>query len=143
MRRLATTFGLAAALAGGCTTTRYVQRPQAVEEIRPLYTRARFHMTLVHERPAGATSVAPTTLTLARDPMAVEGAVPLVDLSNLHGYKIKRRGLGALEGLGLGTLIGAMGGAAIGAAAGDNSMCEVDSACIKFRSSELAMFFGI
>jgi hypothetical protein len=143
MRRLATTLALATALAGGCTTTRYVQRPRAVEEIQPLYTKARFHMTLVHERPVGATSPVPVSLLLARDPIAIEQSVSLVDLANLHGYKIKRRGLGALEGLGMGILIGAVGGALLGAAMGDDSPCAVDSPCIRFTSSDLAPVFGV
>jgi len=144
MQGLATTLVLAAALIGGCTSTRYVQRPQAVEEIQPLYTKARFHMTLVHERPVGATSAAPTSLALARDPAAVAEAVPLVDLSNLHGYRIKRRGLGALEGLGWGTAIGVFTGAAIGASLGSDSHCMGDGCYdISFSAGEKAVALGI
>jgi hypothetical protein len=144
MQRLAHALALTAALLAGCTTTRYAQRPARIEEIAPLHTKARFHMTWLHVSPEGATSPVPTTLQMVPD--ADGESVPLGDLagglSNVRGYEIKRRGVGALEGLALGVVIGFIGGAVLGAAAGDDSKCDPDYPCVRFTSSDLAFLFG-
>ena len=117
MQRLMAALAIAASALGGCTTTRHIRRPDTVEQIEPLHTNARYRMTLLHERPPGATSTVPSSLLLDPNATANRDVAPLVDLSNLRGYTIKRRGQAALEGLGLGILVGLVAGAAVGFAA--------------------------
>jgi hypothetical protein len=123
MQRLTAALAIAALALGGCTTTYRIRRPDTVEQIEPLHTRARYAMTLLHERPPGATSPAPPPV--APDPNATANGevAPPIDLSNLRGYRIRRRGQGAFEGWGFGFLAGAVAGAALGFAGGDDPKC--------------------
>ena len=146
MQRLMAALAIAASALGGCTTTHQVRRPDTVKQIEPLHMNARYPMTLLHERPPGATSTVPSSLVLDPNATANHDAAPLVDLSNLRGYTIKRRGQGALEGLGLGMLVGVVTGAATGIAAGDDPMCPMysESNCIlRFSAADKAVGFGI
>ena len=132
----------------GCTTTRTIRRPETAEEFQALVWKKRDHITLLHASPQGATSPVPEALALVPPaPLAPESdaSVALVDVSNLRGYEVKRRGLGALEGLGLGTLFGFMGGALIGLAMGSDRPCEPNDThfgCIRFDASEKALLIG-
>jgi len=146
MQRLTAALAIAASAVGGCTTTHLVRRPDTVEQIEPLHTNARYRMTLLHERPPGATSTVPTSLALDLGATANSDAAPLVDLSNLRGYTIKRRGPGALKGLGLGILAGAAAGVAAGFAAGDDPQCPMsaESGCIfRFSAEDKAAGGGV
>jgi len=147
MQRHIAALAIAASALGGCTTTHLIRRPDTVEQIEPLNTKARYRMTLLHERPPGATS--PVLAPAAPVPNATangEGA-PLVNLSNLRGYRIKRRGQGALEGWGLGVLTGAVAGVAAGFAAGDDPQCMDTNSeggfCIRFTAGEYAAGLGV
>src|SRR5262245_22559308 len=100
MTRLLSAFALGACLVAGCTTTRTIRRPETVEELQALVWKKREHITLLHGAPAGATSPVSASLALAPPPAEGDAGVSPVDLSNLRGYEVKRRGLGALEGLG-------------------------------------------
>jgi hypothetical protein len=146
MHRFAASHAIAAFVSGGCTTTHRVRRPDTFEQLEPLQTSARYRMTLLHERPPGATSSVPPSLALGPG-APVNGAVaPMVDLSNLRGYRIKRRGAGALEGLGLGSLIGAATGVALGFAAGDDPKCmNQESNCypLELSAGDKALLFGV
>ena len=138
-------LAIAASALGGCTTTHHIRRPDTVEQIEPLHTNARYRMTLLLERPPGAKSTVPPPV--APDPNATNGeAAPLVDLSNLRGYTIKRRGQGALEGLGLGILVGLVAGAAAGFAAGDDPQCPMsaENGCfLRFSREDKTIGFGV
>ena len=139
-------LAIAASSLGGCTTTHLIRRPDTVEQIEPLHTNARYRMTLLHERPPGATSTIPTSLALDPGATANRDAAPLVDLSNLRGYTINRRGPGALRGLGLGILAGAVVGAAAGFAAGDDPQCPMsaENGCIfRFSAEDKAAASGV
>ncbi len=130
MKRRASTLALAACLLAGCTVTHQIQRPQTLEQFAPTVSRNRAAITLLHERPAGATSAVPPALLAPADgPRDGGDGAPPLDLSNLRGYEVKRRGLGALEGLGLGILVGALAGAMIGLAAGDDAVCNGTDNC--------------
>lgn len=145
MQRLATALAIVAAVSGGCTITRTVQRPERVEDIPALYTKHRFHMTLLHQRPEGATSAVPPTLGMVASADPGDEGPPIGDISNLRGYEVKRRGLGALEGLALGTVLGFVGGALIGLSMGSDGPCEPNDthfACIRFDAEEKALLIG-
>lgn len=146
MQRLMAALAIAASALGGCTTTHHVRRPDTVEQIEPLYTKARSRMTLLHERPPGATSTVPPPVAPAPSATS-DGAAPLVDLSNLRGYTIKRRGKAALEGLGVGILVGVVAGVATGFAAGDDPKCmnmNSEGFCLfEFSAADKAAGLGI
>jgi hypothetical protein len=146
MQRLTAALAIVASALGGCTTTHRIRRPDTIEQIEALHTNARYHMTLLHERPPGATSTVPSSLVLDPNATANGRAVPLVDLSNLRGYRFKHRGQGALEGLGLGILVGLVTGAAAGFAAGDDPKCPMyaENGCIfRFSAEDKAVGFGV
>src|SRR4029077_5799987 len=127
MQRLMAALAIGDSALGACTTIHHIRRPDTVEQIEPLHTNARYSMTLLHERPPGATSPAPRSLALDPNATANRDAAPLVDLTNLRGYAIKRRGRAALEGLGLGILPAAWGGVAAGFASGDDPPCSMQA----------------
>jgi hypothetical protein len=145
MQRLTAALAIAASALGGCTTTHHIRRPDTVEQIEPLYTNARYQMTLLHERPPGATSPAPPPAAPA--PNATNAAAaPPIDLTNLRGYTIRNRGQGALEGLGYGVLFGLVVGVAAGFAAGDDPPCPMnaESGCfLIFSAEDKAIGFGV
>ncbi len=146
MQRFMAALAIAASALGACRTTHHIRRPDTVEQIEPLYTNARYRMTLLHERPPGATSTVTSSLALDPNATANRDAAPLVDLSNLRGYTIKRRGWGALQGLGLGILVGAAAGVAAGFASGDDPQCPMsaESGCIfRFSAEDKAAGYGV
>jgi hypothetical protein len=148
MRRLGPLLALGAALLGGCSTTHQQARPATVEELQSLMARDavpreprradRDPVTLLHQHGGERPSV-----TLP--PPAMAGArpgredVPLVDLSELRGYEVKRRLPGALEGLMWGFVAGAAAGAIAGAAQGDDPPGQF----IQFTAGEKAAVGGV
>jgi hypothetical protein len=144
MKRRASALALAATLLGGCTITRHVQRPQTLEELNPIVWKKPGAITLLYNRPAGATSAVPPALPATADAARAGGEeVPLLEVSNLRGYEVKRRGRGALEGFGLGFLVGALAGAAIGSAMGSDEACNGRDGCnLSFTASDKALAIG-
>jgi hypothetical protein len=143
MRPFIPILAVGACLFSACTTTRTIRRPETLEELESMVWKKRAHITLLQRVPEGATMPVPEPLAALVVPADDDGAVPLVDLSNLRGYEVKRRGVGALEGLGIGTLIGFLGGALIGLAQGDSPPCvNVDYPCFGFTAWDKAIFFG-
>ena len=143
MRPFISILAVGACLFAACTTTRTVRRPETAAELESMVWKKRTHITLLYGVPEGATSAVPESLATLRGAPDADAGVPLVDLSNLRGYEVKRRGVGALEGLGLGTLIGFVGGALIGLAMGSDPPCvNVDYPCIGFTASDKALFIG-
>jgi hypothetical protein len=145
MTRLLSAFVVGACLVAGCTTTRTIRRPETVEELQSLVWKKREHITLLYGDPEGAASSVPASLALAPQPAEGDAGAPPVDLSNLRGYEVKRRGMGALEGLGLGTLFGFIGGAVIGLAMGSDGPCEPNDThfgCVRFGAGEKALLIG-
>jgi hypothetical protein len=145
MKRRASGLALAATLLAGCTITHHVQRPQTVEQLDPIVWKKRDAITLLYERPAGATSAVPPALPAAADRVRGGGdEAPLLEVSNLRGYDVKRRWPGALEGLGLGILGGALAGAAIGSSIGSDPPCNGMDGCVDgFSGSDWALAFGL
>jgi len=144
MKRRASGLALAATLLAGCTTTRQIQRPQTLEQFAPRVSRNRGAITLLYERPEGARSPVPPALVApAEGPRAGDEGAPVLDLLNLRGYEVKRRGLGSLEGLGVGILLGALVGAAIGAGMGSDQPCNgMDGCNLSFSGSDKALALG-
>lgn len=145
MRRFISTVAVGAWLFAGCATTRTIRRPETIEQLESMVWKKRAHITLLLAAPEGATLRVPEPLTaFAGPPDDGDAGVPLVDLANLRGYEVKRRGLGALEGLGLGTVIGFVAGAMIGLSLGSDRSCQnVDEGCVQFTSSDKGLFFGL
>jgi len=108
MTRIGLALAVAAALVG-CTTTSTLPRPRSTEELQTLIWAKRSYVTLLYEKPAAT----PPSLV----PVPVDGHTDAVvaGMSNLRGFDVKRRGLGAFEGGAIGALAGLAIGGKIGA----------------------------
>ena len=144
MTRFISTLAVGACLFAGCTTTRTIRRPATAEELQSLVWKKRDHITLLNGDPGGSTSPVPPSLAPAAPPPEGDADVPMVDPSNLRGYEVKRRGVGALEGLALGTALGFLAGAVVGSAMGTDRSCQnVDEGCVELSSSNMALIVGL
>jgi hypothetical protein len=144
MRPFISILAVAACLFPACTTTHTIRRPATAEELQSLVWKKRDHITLLKGDPEGSTSPVPRSLAPAAPPPEGDADVPMVDLSNLRGYEVKRRGVGALEGLGLGTALGFLAGAVVGSAMGTDRSCQnVDEGCVELSSSNMALIIGL
>src|SRR5262245_30755802 len=110
MRRPALAVAIAVGLQVACTTTHYIPRP-ANGPLGPLLMNEPGRVSLLY-----------------------------VDPSAPSGYEVKRRGLGGLEGAGLGTLAGALGGALMAMAGGDDPSCED---CFALTAEEKGVLGGV
>jgi hypothetical protein len=133
---------LAGVAAAACTTTHHVVRPRSPEAFLMLASGQDAPIVLLHPEPYRA----PTDATLAsRSPrrptpgttreedlimVAPDGVVvaspegPLhLKLDDVQGYRVRRTGMGLLEGMGIGVLSGALAGAALGYSGGDDPPC--------------------
>ncbi len=118
-------LGLLVALVGlGCATTVAAARPVSDEraaELNELIDGRKARITLARSGEASARSakdvtIGPlTTEWLEQIPSAAEWKPRSAQTSNLQRIQIRRRGLGALEGLAFGIALGALAGAAFGA----------------------------
>ena len=125
MRPFIPILAAGACLFAACTTTRTARRPETFEQLESMVWKKRAHIRLLHRVPEGASSTVPEPLTATAAPPDSDAAgVPLVDLSNLRGYEVNRRGMGALEGLGFGTAIGFALGGLIGLAMANDTACK-------------------
>ena len=145
MRRFISILAVGACVFAGCTTTRTIRRPETADQLEAMVWKKRDHITLLYGVPEGATSAVPRSLAVLRGAPDADSGVRLVELSNVRGYEVKRRGLGALEGLGIGTILGFVGGALIGLAMGSDPSCNNSDhhGCIDFTSSDKALFIGL
>ena len=121
MRRLGLVLAIGAALLGGCgTTTHQRSRPASFDQLETQIGRdigtedahpsENPAVTLLYP-PASERPRAAPALALPGPPLAGRSAAPLVDVSQIRGYQVRRRLPGAIEGL----IIGFAGGAALGA----------------------------
>jgi hypothetical protein len=122
MRRFISILAVSGCLFAGCTTTRTIRGPDTLEQLEALVWNKRAHITLLQRVPEGATSRVPEPITaFAAPPDGDAAGVPLVEIPNLRGYEVQRRGVGALEGLVVGTVLGFVGGALIALATGNEA----------------------
>lgn len=96
-------------------------------------------MTLLYGSIEGRARFEPAWIP-ATDPADRARGPALVAPPDVIGYEVKRHGLGAAEGLGLGLLTGAVAGAMAGAALGSDTACTGDHcAGIAFSSGDKAL----
>jgi hypothetical protein len=112
-------FGLPLVIAAslfGCTTTQQLRQRPSGAELQALSDASRTGpVTLLYQHPPGSTSPAPRPPQPVGTLPSADANVPLGDLSRIRGYETKRRGRGALDGLGLGMLGGFLAGALVAA----------------------------
>jgi hypothetical protein len=127
---------IAATASGGCTRTYNVARPKSAAELQ---------LTLMANDAGVVTPIVapqPSAPSAASSPvpwgtsLTPSGEVPTIDMSQVGGYEVRRRGAGALEGLLIGTLGGAFVGFAIGASLGSDSCANMDHCYVAFSSTE-------
>jgi len=120
MGRFISILAVGACLLAACTTTNTIRRPETADQLESMVWEKRAHITLLHGVPEGGRSSVPESLAVLRGAPDPDSGVPLVELSNLRGYEVERRGRGALDGLGIGAVLGLVGGALVGLATGDS-----------------------
>jgi hypothetical protein len=133
-------------LASACTRTYNVHRPATVAQLQ--------HWMMGHDSgvvtpllqalPAAPPPASPPPA--ARVPWGTEltpgGQIPLVDLSAIRGYEVKRRFMGGVQGLLWGAGIGAFTGAALAASQVEDSSCMGQDHCVDLFSGSDIIAFG-
>jgi hypothetical protein len=147
----AVALALGATLTVGCTRTYTVRRPASVGELQSSmmgHGGGVVTPLLQETAPSEHPPAAPGPLVPWGTSLTPVGQVPLVQLSAIRGYEVKRRFAGGVEGLLLGAGVGVLTGAAIGSALGSDRACMGDG-CIGFELSATdkaaigAVFAGI
>jgi hypothetical protein len=133
-----------ACLAGGCSTTRHVNRPPSAEGFA-IAAQAQPSVLILYEPPPGAPE---SGSIVAADLKAVVPAGLVVDgprqpvllkLSDVKGYQVQQHGLGALEGTGIGLVAGATFFGLSGYLAGDDPPCTTCFLDIRETAKEKAV----
>jgi hypothetical protein len=133
-----------AAVLAACTRTYTVKRPTTVGELQMSMMRHDSGVVtpLLHVSAAPNVSPLPSAPVPWGTSLTASGQIPLVELSAIRGYEVKRRFMGGIEGLLLGAGIGAFAGAALAASQVDDSSCEGQDHCVDLFSGSDVIAIG-
>ena len=145
---------VATVLGAGCVTTHHVTRPPTPDGLQLAIDTSGGPVTLLCQPAQHLPGRAPITYDALPVAIRPEGiwvasrtyAPHLLQLGDLRGFTVRRRGLGWWEGLGIGVLAGVAGGALAGYAQGDDPPCSRSPQCIfepRFTAGEKATIGGI
>jgi len=138
---LSAIVGPAGAL-GGCSRTYNVPRPRSAVELQlTLMKQDGGVVTPIVVAPGPATGSAPRSGVPAApvpwgSSLGPSGDIPMVDLSAIPGYEVKRRALGALEGFLIGALGGGLAGFVVGSSLGSDKCSNPDTCYLELSSTD-------
>jgi hypothetical protein len=147
MRAVSLSLIVTALFAASCTRTHNVKRPATVAELQlSMMRRDSGVVTPIVQAPAtppAASPLPPAPVAWGTE-LTADGQIPLVDLSAIRGYEVKRRFVGGVEGLLIGAGIGAFTGAALAASQVEDSSCDGQDHCVDlFSEADIIAFSAI
>jgi hypothetical protein len=145
MRRWGCLIAFGMFVSGGCTRTYHHRRPATIPALQATMMKHQNGIVtpLLQARVTQPPSSQPTVdLVPWGTSLTPAGTVPLVPLSAVRGYEVKRRFVGGVEGLLIGGGVGAFAGGFLGSLAGGGSSCENQDHCVDLFSSSDIIVFG-